>query len=67
MRKDLTELPEWHAVCQRYRYNITRFAIEALGMTPTLQQRALFASVALGGWVPVWLLVTGRAKLARQA
>lgn len=49
MRKDLTDLPEWYAVCQRYRYNITRFAIEALGMTPTLQQRALFVSVAMGG------------------
>lgn len=49
MLKDLETLPEWRVVCKRYRYDIKRFAIEALGMRPTLQQEQLFASVAVGG------------------
>lgn len=49
MLKDITQLDEWHEVCKRYRYDITRFAIEALDMTPTLQQQSLFVSVAQGG------------------
>lgn len=49
MLKDLSTLPEWKAVCKRYRYDIKRFAIEALGMRPTLQQEQLFASVEVGG------------------
>lgn len=49
MLKDLEILPEWREVCKRYRYDIKRFAIEALGMRPTLQQEQLFASVAVSG------------------
>ena len=30
---DLLDLPEWNEACKRYRYDITRFAVEALGMT----------------------------------
>lgn len=43
--RSLDSLPEWKAVCQRYRYDIGRFSIEALGMNYTLQQEELFNSV----------------------
>lgn len=55
MLKDLVTLPEWHEACARYRYDITRFAIEGLNMTReagqevTWQQELLFASVARDG------------------
>lgn len=47
--KPLTELPEWKAGCMRYRYDIARFSIEALGMDYTIQQEELFNSVAFDG------------------
>lgn len=47
--RSLDSLPEWKAVCQRYRYDIGRFSIEALGMNYTLQQEELFNSVAFDG------------------
>lgn len=52
---DLRLLPEWHEVCKRYRYDITRFAVEALNMTTeagqavTWQQELLFQSIAVPG------------------
>ncbi|HCA5286852.1 TPA: terminase [Acinetobacter nosocomialis] len=55
MLKDLKSLPEWQAACLRYRYDITRFAVEGLNMTKaagqevTWQQRLLFLSVARDG------------------
>lgn len=45
----LTTLPEWKELCLRYRYDITRFAIEALGIKPTWQQDLLFRSIAGDG------------------
>lgn len=47
--KSLESLPEWKASCQRYRYDIGRFCIEALGMEYTVQQDELFNSVAFDG------------------
>ena len=47
--KSLESLPEWKAVCQRYRYDIGRFSVEALGMDYTWQQDELFNSVAQDG------------------
>ena len=47
--KSLMTLPEWKMACQRYRYDIGRFSIEALGMNYTLQQEELFNSVAFDG------------------
>lgn len=47
--KSLDTLPEWKMVCQRYRYDIGRFSIEALGMDYTWQQDELFNSVAIDG------------------
>lgn len=47
--KSLKDIPEWHELCVRYRYDITRFAIEALGITPTWQQDLLFQSIAVPG------------------
>lgn len=53
--EDLLTLPEWHAVCERYRYDITRFAVEALNMTEaagqavTHQQEILFKSIEIPG------------------
>ena len=55
MSNDLRLLPEWHEVCKRYRYDITRFAVEALGMTEengqavTPQQEELFRSIEIPG------------------
>lgn len=55
MLPDLKTLPEWHAACRRYRYNITRFAVEALNMTEaagqavTPQQELLFDSIVQDG------------------
>lgn len=55
MLEDLMTLPEWHEVCKRYRYDITKFAVEALNMTAaagqavTWQQEMLFASIAVPG------------------
>lgn len=55
MADNLYELPEWAEACKRYRYNITRFAVEALGMTyannqgVTPQQQTLFQSIAIPG------------------
>lgn len=46
---DLKSLVEWKELCVRYRYDITRFSIEALGMTPTWQQELLFRSIARDG------------------
>lgn len=46
---DLRNLVEWKELCLRYRYDITRFAIEALGMSPTWQQDILFRSIAEPG------------------
>jgi len=52
---NLLELPEWFEACERYRYDITRFAVEALGMTAeqgqavTWQQELLFDSIAIPG------------------
>lgn len=47
--RSLDTLPEWKTACQRYRYDIGRFSIEALGMDYTLQQDELFNSVAFDG------------------
>lgn len=47
--KSLKDIPEWHELCVRYRYDITRFSIEALGITPTWQQDLLFESIAVPG------------------
>ncbi|WP_230656872.1 hypothetical protein [Psychrobacter sp. I-STPA10] len=55
MLDDLMTLPEWKEVCKRYRYDITRFAVEALDMTVkagqavTWQQEILFESIAIPG------------------
>lgn len=55
MLKDLKSLPEWRQACLRYRYDITRFAVEGLNMTKeagqavTWQQQLLFLSVAQDG------------------
>lgn len=55
MLKDLKSLPEWEEACLRYRYDITRFAVEGLNMTKeagqevTWQQHLLFLSVAQDG------------------
>ena len=55
MIDSLLELPEWHEVCERYRYDITRFAVEALDMTVdagqavTWQQETLFQSIKIPG------------------
>lgn len=55
MLDDLKLLPEWHKACQRYRYDITRFAVEALNMTEkagqavTWQQEMLFRSIEIPG------------------
>ena len=49
MLKSLTSLPEWHAACRRYRYDLSRFAIEALGMDITWHQDELFTSIAVDG------------------
>lgn len=55
MLDDLLTLPEWHEVCRRYRYDITRFAVEALDMTEksgqavTWQQELLFESIVVPG------------------
>lgn len=55
MIENLYELPEWREVCKRYRYDITRFAVEALGMTyangqgVTPQQETLFKSIVVPG------------------
>lgn len=46
---DLKNQVEWKELCVRYRYDITRFSIEALGMTPTWQQELLFRSIARDG------------------
>lgn len=45
----LLTLPEWKKLCHRYRYDIGRFASEALGMDYTWQQNELFVSVAQDG------------------
>ena len=53
MIDNLLELPEWLEVCDRYRYDITRFAVEALDMTfesgqaVTWQQELLFKSIEI--------------------
>ena len=53
MVDNLLELPEWVEACERYRYDITRFAVEALGMTfannqgVTPQQETLFKSIVI--------------------
>lgn len=53
MIDNLLELPEWLKVCDRYRYDITRFAVEALNMTfesgqaVTWQQELLFKSIEI--------------------
>lgn len=55
MTDDLLELPEWVEACKRYRYDITRFAVEALDMTfkagqaVTWQQNILFKSIVRPG------------------
>ena len=49
MLADLKTLVEWKEACLRYRYDITRFMIEALDMTPTWQQDLLLSSIALDG------------------
>ncbi|MDO5769899.1 MAG: hypothetical protein Q4P13_10365 [Psychrobacter sp.] len=55
MLDDLLTLPEWHEVCKRYRYDIVRFAVEALSMTAaqaqaiTPQQKMLFESIVVPG------------------
>lgn len=46
---DLKTLVEWKQMCLRYRYDITRFAIEALGIKPTWQQDLLFRSIQTPG------------------
>lgn len=47
--KSLESLPEWREACLRYRYDIGRFAIEACGMSYTVQQEELFNSIAHDG------------------
>lgn len=47
--RSLDTLPQWKDACLRYRYDISRFSIEALGMDYTLQQDELFNSVAFDG------------------
>lgn len=47
--KSLLAMPEWKALCLRYRYDIGRFASEALGIDYTWQQNELFVSVAQDG------------------
>lgn len=47
--KSLLEMPEWKSLCLRYRYDIGRFASEALGIDYTWQQNELFLSVAQDG------------------
>ena len=47
--KSLEQLPEWKTACQRYRYDIGRFSVEALGMDYTWQQDELFNSIAMDG------------------
>lgn len=55
MIKKLSDLPEWRKACKRYRKDITRFAVECLGMTKannqavTWQQEILFDSIAISG------------------
>lgn len=49
MLKSLVDLPEWHAACKRYRYDIPRFAIECLGMELTWHQFELYTSIAVPG------------------
>lgn len=55
MLEDLKTLPAWHEFCKRYRYDITRFAVEALNMTEeagqavTPQQEMLFTSIQVPG------------------
>lgn len=46
---DLLKLPQWKELCLRYRYNITAFATEVLGMDVTWQQHMLFQSIAFDG------------------
>lgn len=36
-------------LCERYRYDIYAFAVEALGVEPTWQQELLFESIAFDG------------------
>ena len=48
-RKNLETLPEWWHASLKYRYDIGRFATEALGMTYTWQQAELFTHVAEDG------------------
>ncbi|HHP4964063.1 TPA: terminase [Acinetobacter baumannii] len=45
----LKEIPEWWELCERYRYDIYAFAVEALGVEPTWQQELLFESIAFDG------------------
>ncbi|MCO8088184.1 Hint domain-containing homing endonuclease [Acinetobacter indicus] len=47
--KSLELLPEWKFACERYRYDIGRFAVEACNMSYTWQQDELFNSVAIDG------------------
>lgn len=47
--KSLESLPEWKRASHRYRYDISRFAIEGCGMDYTVQQEQLFNSVAQDG------------------
>lgn len=55
MLKSLIEIPEWRTVCDRFRHDITRFAVEALDMTieagqaVTPQQEVLFAAIQRPG------------------
>ena len=55
MAETLLELPEWHELCDRYRDDLTRFAVEALNMTEeakqavTWQQDLLFSSIEIAG------------------
>lgn len=47
--KKLETVPAWKQACLRYRYDISRFSIEALGMDYTGQQEELFNSIAFPG------------------
>ena len=53
--QSLMELPEWFEACERYRHDITAFAVEALSMTEeesqavTWQQEILFQSIEIPG------------------
>ena len=47
--RSLDSLPQWKTACLRYRYDISRFSIEGLGMEYTGQQEELFNSVAFDG------------------